>query len=162
MGGGDGHLSEFSASAAAFERAAEAAEDPGTRAFQLGSAAQSHLWAHPYAECARTNDAAHELAVRKENRAVEAITTSLRGQYGAILEADLDTADDLCKRAYELAHGELGEIASRLGRRADEERHRARAAELAQRAAASLTDSELRARLLASASLPEHGRRSSP
>ncbi len=84
------YLSEYAASAAAYEEAAARSADRAVRALYLGSAAFSHVWAHRYDSARPCIDQAFALAEATGAPAGIAMATAVRGFYAAVHDADVD------------------------------------------------------------------------
>jgi DNA-binding NtrC family response regulator/tetratricopeptide (TPR) repeat protein len=89
LGGACFYLSEYSASAAAYEAAAAHSTDAETRALNLSNAAFSHFWAHRYDSARRCIDAASALADAQHLPAAIAMVKSVRGFAAAVHDADV-------------------------------------------------------------------------
>ena len=83
------YLSEYIASAAAYEAAAAHSADAETRAMYLSSAAFSHFWAHRYESATRCIDAAGALAEAEHLPAATAMVKAVRGFAAAVHDADV-------------------------------------------------------------------------
>ena len=87
------YLSDYAASAAAYEQAAERSADPRRRALCTGQAAFSHLWAHQYDASRRCTDAAIEISRSAKAPEAEAVALAVRGVYHGVHDADLAEFD---------------------------------------------------------------------
>ena len=83
------YLSEYAASALAYEAAAACHADGETRALLIGSAGFSHMWAHQYDEACRCSDEALAMSRRDGLPAGEAMALVVRGFHCGIHDADL-------------------------------------------------------------------------
>jgi DNA-binding NtrC family response regulator/tetratricopeptide (TPR) repeat protein len=82
------YLSEFAASAAAYEDAAACSTDAETRAIHTAWAGFSHIWAHHYEPGMRAVAAAREIAAH-DAPAGKAMALAVTGFYRCVCEADL-------------------------------------------------------------------------
>jgi predicted ATPase len=99
------YLSEFAASAAAYEAAAAHNREPLAHSLALGEAALSHFWAHRYEPSLRCIDTALAFSRAQRVPAGEAMALVVQGWYRGVHDADLDAyqralqqALDLCRR----------------------------------------------------------------
>jgi DNA-binding NtrC family response regulator/tetratricopeptide (TPR) repeat protein len=83
------YLSEYIASAAAYEAAAAHSADAETRSLHLSSAAFSHFWAHRYDSATRCIDAAGALAEAERLPAATAMVKVTRGFAASVYSADV-------------------------------------------------------------------------
>src|SRR5207237_4313051 len=88
IGAASFYVSEFAASADAYERAAERSAEPARRAGNSAHAALSALWAHEYPRMEAAANAAVDGARRHALPAVEALATSIRGWQVGICRGD--------------------------------------------------------------------------
>ena len=84
------YLSDFAASAAAYEDTAACGTSPATRAVHMAWAAFSHIWAHHYEPGLRAVAAAREIAAGHDATAAEAMVLAVTGFYRCVCEADLE------------------------------------------------------------------------
>ncbi|MEW6269562.1 MAG: tetratricopeptide repeat protein, partial [Thermodesulfobacteriota bacterium] len=103
------YLSEFAASGAAYERAAQASDDPERAELHLAIAGQSHLWAHGYARARELADQVLREPARTARPGV-AMAHNLRGFMTAVLDADLAGAERCCGTALEASAGRFPAI----------------------------------------------------
>ena len=100
------HVSEYAASAAAYERAS-ALRDAALHVVDLGRASLSHFWAHHYEDARRTRDRARTMAQAAGMHAAEGLAITLGGFAVAVIDGAFADAD--------VCHGEALDLARRSG-----------------------------------------------
>lgn len=93
------HLSDYAASAEAYEKAAQYSSDGPTRALRLSTAAFSHHWAHRYDRAAQCNEAAIAEARDSCFPPAEGMALVVRGLGLGVRDADLDGFDRCLQQA---------------------------------------------------------------
>ena len=101
------YLSEYAASAAAYETAAVYRAEGEGRVLLVGSAGFSHMWAHQYDDARRCSDEALAVSRRDGLPAGEALALIVRGFHSAVHDADLtgDERDQRTALALATQHG---------------------------------------------------------
>ncbi len=93
------YLSEFVASAAAFEEAAARTGNTEGRCLLLSAASYSHIWAHRYEPTLRCLDAAHDLSRRHSIPVGQARALLMQGFYRGVHDSDLDSYERCSEEA---------------------------------------------------------------
>ena len=138
-------LSEYDASGAAYEQAAQLTSEPGQRALALAVGAFSHLWGHDYVAGDRCLEQARALTATTEASAAAAMIASVEGFQAGVLANDLTGYEQGARRAIEicarsevppveaLAYFNLAQIAEWSGRYREAIRYAEQALTLARR-----------------------------
>jgi hypothetical protein len=96
------YLSEYAASAAAYEAAAARSADGEARALRAGSAAFSHCWAHRYDAGRRWIDEALAVAQAARSAAGTAMATAVRGFSACVQNGDVEAYERSLEEALEI------------------------------------------------------------
>ena len=96
------YLSDFAASADAFERAAALSADPESASLLLSAAAFSHLWAHQYERCQQCTEEATTLARGRGYPPGEARALVVHGIHRGVHDADVDEYERCIRRGLEI------------------------------------------------------------
>jgi DNA-binding NtrC family response regulator/tetratricopeptide (TPR) repeat protein len=97
------YLSDFAASATAYEEAAARTADPETRLVRVGTAGMSHFWGHQYEHALRCRDTVLETSRRQHLPSGEAMGLVLSGFVCGVHDADLAGYERDERAALELA-----------------------------------------------------------
>jgi len=96
------YLSEYAASAVAYEEAAARSNDAETRALHLAAAGFSHTWAHRYASSRRCIDTALAFSRDRHLAAGEAMALAVHGFYRGVHDADIQDYERSLQAALEI------------------------------------------------------------